>query len=148
MSDHGLEGMGSGCKRPMRDPEDVLFRAQTEQASTYSRTSGSMEGHQNLREIANIVLRTPGWQESSEVWAQWITCGRNSTGTNKRFSGHPLGDRTSPLACLTSFSICQVSAPTTQVSGRIVSSVSPRFTALGGWRRRGGGHGHKNLKES
>ena len=60
MLDHGLEGMGSGCNRPMRDPEDVLLRAQTKQASTYSRTSGYMDGHQNRREMANIVLQTPG----------------------------------------------------------------------------------------
>jgi len=31
----------------MRGPEDVLFRAQTEHASMYSRTSDFMEGHQN-----------------------------------------------------------------------------------------------------
>ena len=47
MSDHGLEGIGRGCRRPMRGPEDVLFRAQTEHASMYSRTSDFMEGHQN-----------------------------------------------------------------------------------------------------
>ena len=60
MSDHGLEGMGSGCRGPMRDPEDVLFRAQTEHASMYSWTSGSMDGHQNHQEMTNIVLLTPG----------------------------------------------------------------------------------------
>ena len=58
MSDHGLEGTGSGCRRSMRDLEDVLFRAQTEHASMYSRTSSSMDGHQNCREMMNIVLLT------------------------------------------------------------------------------------------
>ena len=56
MSDHGLEGMGSSCKRPMRDLEDVLFLVQTEHAFMYSWTSGSIDGHQNLQEMANIVL--------------------------------------------------------------------------------------------
>ena len=32
MSDHGLEGMGSGCRSPVCALEAVLFRAQTEQA--------------------------------------------------------------------------------------------------------------------
>ena len=51
----------------MRGPEDVLLRAQTEHASMYSRTLDSMDGHQNRWEMANMVLRTPGWQVSSEV---------------------------------------------------------------------------------
>ena len=120
MSDHGLEGMGSGWSSPVRAWENVLLRAQTEQASMYSRTSGSMAGHQNLREITNMVLLTPGWQESSEVWAQWITCGRSSAGTNRRLSGQPRGEAP-PFACLTWFSIGKITAPTTQFSGRIVS---------------------------
>ena len=56
ISDHGLEGMGNGCKRTMQDLENVLFLAQTEHASTYSRTSSSIDGHQNCWEMANIVL--------------------------------------------------------------------------------------------
>lgn len=56
---HGLEGMGRGWNSPMRAAEDVLFLAQTEQAPIYSRTSGSMDGHQNLWEMVNIVRRTP-----------------------------------------------------------------------------------------
>lgn len=42
----------------MRGPVETLFLAQTEQAST--QTSDSIEGHQNLREIANMVHHTPG----------------------------------------------------------------------------------------
>jgi len=44
----------------MRGPEDVLFRAQTEHASMYSRTSDFIEGHQNRWEMTNIVRWTPG----------------------------------------------------------------------------------------
>ena len=44
---HGLEGIGRGCRIPIREPDDVLFRAQTEHASTYSQTSDLMAGHQN-----------------------------------------------------------------------------------------------------
>ena len=67
MSDHGLDGMGSDCRSPVRAWEDVLLRAQTEQASMYSRTSDSIAGHQNLREMTYMVRLTPGWHESSEV---------------------------------------------------------------------------------
>ena len=67
MSDHGLEGMGNGWRSPVRALEDVLFHAQTEHASMYSRTSGSIAGHQNLRAMTNKVLLTPGWHESSKV---------------------------------------------------------------------------------
>lgn len=59
MVDQGLDGMGRGCRRLMQGPVETLFLAQTEQASTYSRTSDSIEGHQKLREIANMVRRTP-----------------------------------------------------------------------------------------
>lgn len=121
MSAQGLEGMSSGCRNPIREQEDILFLAQIEHALTYFQTSDSMNGHQNSWERANIVCRTPGWQESSVEWAQWITCGHILTRTNNQFSGHPLGGRTSPFTCFTSFSICQVTAPTTQVSGRIGS---------------------------
>ena len=51
MSDHGLEGMGNGWRSPVRALEDVLFHAQTEHASMYSRTSGSIAGHQYLRDM-------------------------------------------------------------------------------------------------
>ena len=47
--------------------EDVFLRAQTEHASMYSRTSVSIAGHQNLWEMTNMVVLTPGWHESSEV---------------------------------------------------------------------------------
>ena len=67
ISDHGLDGMGSGCRSPVRALDDVLLRAQTEHASMYSRTSDSIAGHQNLREMTYIVRLTPGWHESSEV---------------------------------------------------------------------------------
>ena len=55
----GLEGMGSGCKSPMRAPEEVLFLAQTAHASMYSLTPTSMDGHQNRWEMTNTVLLTP-----------------------------------------------------------------------------------------
>ena len=67
MSDQGLDGMGSGCNSPVRALEEDLLRAQTEQASTYSRTSDSIAGHQNLREMTYMARLTPGWHESSEV---------------------------------------------------------------------------------
>ncbi|KAM8756297.1 LOW QUALITY PROTEIN: interferon-induced GTP-binding protein Mx-like [Acanthopagrus schlegelii] len=51
MSDQGLDGMGRGCKSPDRALDDDLLRAQTEHASMYSRTSDSIAGHQNLREM-------------------------------------------------------------------------------------------------
>ena len=60
MSDHGRDGMGCGWSNPVRACDDVLLRAQTEQASMYSRTSDSMAGDQNLREMTYIVLLTPG----------------------------------------------------------------------------------------
>ena len=60
MLDHGLEGMESGCKSPMRAPEEVLFLAQTAHASMYSLTPTSMDGHQNRWEMANTVLLIPG----------------------------------------------------------------------------------------
>ena len=67
MSDHSLEGMRSGWRSPVCALEDILFRAQTEHASIYSRTFGSIAGHQNLWDMTNIVLLTPGWHESSKV---------------------------------------------------------------------------------
>ena len=60
ISDHGLDGMGNGWSSPVRALEDVLLRAQTEQASMYSRTACSIAGHQNLQEMTNMVLLTPG----------------------------------------------------------------------------------------
>lgn len=39
MQDHGHVGMGNGCRRPEAGELDVLFRAHTGQAATYSRTS-------------------------------------------------------------------------------------------------------------
>ena len=51
MSDQGLEEMESGWRSPVCALEEVLFRAQTEHASMYSRTSGSIAGHQYLRDM-------------------------------------------------------------------------------------------------
>ena len=56
-----------GEASPVRALEEVLFHAQTEHASMYSWTSGSIAGHQNLRDVTNMVLLTPEWHESSEV---------------------------------------------------------------------------------
>ena len=78
MSDHALEGVGSGWRSPVHALEDVLFCAQTEHASMYSWTSVSIAGHQNLRDMMNVVLLTPGMKaarcepnESPVDLAQW-----------------------------------------------------------------------------
>ena len=88
--------------------------------------------------MANIVLQTPGWHESSKVCAQWITCGCKSTGTNNRFYGRSIGGRAPPLACLTSFSICQVTVSTTQVIGRIGSGSLASGSEAKSWDRASG----------
>ena len=60
ISDHGRLGMDEGCSRPIGDWVEVLFRAQVVQAATYSVTSFSILGQQNLCFIMYIVRLIPG----------------------------------------------------------------------------------------
>lgn len=48
-----------------------------------------------------------------DVYAQYITLERSAFGTNKWFSGHPLGAGSSAIARSTSFFTCYVTASTT-----------------------------------
>lgn len=50
----------------MWDLEDVLLQAQTRHAAMYLWTPSSIESYQKRWAMTNIVLRTPGWQVSSE----------------------------------------------------------------------------------
>ena len=60
ISDHGLDGMGRGCRSPIREPEDVLFRAQTEHASMYSRTPDFMDRLGVLEPRQSVWFYVPG----------------------------------------------------------------------------------------
>ena len=78
------------------------------------------------------------WSGGDGKRLQEAHAGRNIVGTNNQFSGHPLSGGTLLLACLTSFSICQVTAPTTQVSGRIVSGSLATGSRSKSWDRASG----------
>lgn len=86
--------------REQEEDEEVraaiyLFLVQIWHDAPYSTT-----GHQNLEEMMNTVLFTPGWQRKREAWSQWMT--------------------STPFSpCLTRSSISQLTAPRTQVLGRI-----------------------------
>lgn len=99
MWDQGRCSIGSGCNNPAVSQVVPLLRAQMEHAVTYSWTLGFMEGHQNLGETWERVFRIPGWHDSSEASAQWITADLRSGGMNRRPGGKPSGDSWDPWAC-------------------------------------------------
>lgn len=55
--------------------------------------------HQNLSWTLDRVRRTPGWQDSKELWVQVIAWPRTPGGTNRRLLGVSGGTCNPSLAC-------------------------------------------------
>lgn len=126
MWDQGQCGVGRGHSSPFLQWLDPLLRAQMEQAATYSSTSAFIEGHQNLCEAWNIVLLTPGWQDSGDECAQCINADLWSGGTNKWLHGHPSGEGLDSRARWTSSSHSHWMVPKTQIHGMMYSREALR----------------------
>lgn len=64
------------------------------------------------------------WQENRKTWAHWITADLKSVVTNSLFGGHPSGMGPWFWACFTRSSTFHLTAPRTQVRGRMRSGLS------------------------
>lgn len=82
MYDQGHMGRGNGQSRPAGRFVGVLHWAHSGQAATYSLTSWTRGGHQNLLWTTKHVLEMPEWQEKQEVWHLWMIIAQSLSGTN------------------------------------------------------------------
>ncbi len=80
MCDHGLWGIGKGCRSPKGSWRLDFPWQHTGQASTKLLTSSLMEGHQNRRWRKSRVRAIPGWQVRGESWSHCRTRARTDRG--------------------------------------------------------------------